>query len=273
MPGPHGQLALITGAASGLGRELAVALAARGDCLYLVDRDLAGLQDLQRQHPAGITRLLACDLGEPAQRAGLIRAMRADVPSLDILINCAGIGSHSSLQQLTPEEVSQVMQVNAVAPLELAAGLYPLLVGSAAGCIVNIGSTAGEATLPSLGLYCASKAALHAFSRAIEMERWGTHVRCLLVILGSLRDTRFGQSIRHPAGGRPGWYRRLDAHPADVARAIVAAIERGQGRLVYPSWYSQALWAAAVFSPLAGLITKVGYRRLRAAAQYLGDRT
>jgi short-subunit dehydrogenase len=260
-----GQAVVITGAASGLGSELALILASRGCHLYLVDRDLAGLQQLQRRLPPGPVRLFDCDLGDPAQRAQLMAAITAEVPRLGLLINCAGIGSHTRLEQLSPGEVSQVLQVNTIAPLELAAGLYPLLAASPAAGLVNIGSTAGEAAMPSMGLYCASKAAVHAFSRATEMELWSTHVRCLLVVLGSLRGTRFAQSIRNPAGGQPGWYRRLDACPAEVARAIIVAVERGDRQLVFPSWYGPVLWVEKVFSPLTRLIIKLGYRQRKAA--------
>jgi short-subunit dehydrogenase len=261
----EGQTALITGAASGLGRELALALAAQGCGLYLVDRDLAGLRDLQRHHPDNMLRVFGCDLADPAQRAGLIAALTSEAPGLNLLINCAGIGSHSSLRQLSPGEVHDILQVNTLAAMELTAGLYPLLAQGPAGCIVNIGSTAGEVAVPSMGAYCASKAALHAFSRSITAELAGTRVRCLLVILGSLRATGFAQSIRHPMTGQPGWYRRLDSRPADAAQAIVAAIQRGQSELIYPKWYGQVLWAARMCSALLPLMTKTGYRRLKPA--------
>lgn len=258
-----GQAAVLTGAASGLGRELALLLAGRGCQLYLVDYDRAGLEQLQRQLPAGQARLYGCDLGDPAQRAQLIAALTAALPCLGLLINCAGVGSHSSLAQLSPEEVSRVLQVNTLAPLELAAGLYPLLAAGPAACLVNIGSTAGEEALPSMGLYSASKAAVHAFSQAVETEVWRTPVRSLLVVLGSLRGTRFARSIRHPAGGQPGWWRRLDASPAEAARAIVAAIEHGRAQLVFPSWYGPVLWLMHVLAPVTSLITKLGYRQRR----------
>ena len=260
-----GQTVLLTGAASGLGRELARALAARGCCLYLVDRDLAGLRVVGQELAGQVVGQHQCDLADPAQRLRLLATVRAELPWLGLLINCAGLGSHSTLPQLSTAEVSQVLQVNTLAPLELAAGLYPLLAAGPAACVVNIGSTAGEAAMPSMSLYCASKAALHAFTRALSVELSGSAVRTLLVVLGSLRDTGFAQSIRHAAGRQSGWYRRLDARPTAVARAIVSAIEHDRPLLVHPAWYGPVLWLTQALAPVTTAVLQVGYRHWRAA--------
>jgi short-subunit dehydrogenase len=181
-------------------------------------------------------RTLACDLADFSQRKRLIE----QIGEIDILINCAGIGSHSKLNQLTVDEVERVMQVNALAPLELVAGLSPLEL------VVNIGSVAGEMNLPSMSLYAAGKSALHAFSRSIQLEG----ARTLLVILGPLRGTDFAQSIAHPRTGQPNWYRRLDLPVETAARLIVDAIKRGRSQLVAPGWYRIIFPLARIFAPL-----------------------
>jgi uncharacterized protein len=227
---------VITGAASGLGRELAELLDKEGCSLILVDRDMASLQNAQAY---------LCDLSDLTQRNKLIEELQIK-GKIDILINCAGIGSHSQLSQLTVNEIERVMQVNTLAPLELIAGLSPLKL------IVNIGSVAGEMNLPSMSLYAASKTSVHAFTRSIQLE----NARTLLVILGPLCGTEFTQSISHPRTGQPNWYRRLDLPVETAARLIVRAMQRGKNQLVAPWWYQIIFILARISSPLIKLFSK-----------------
>jgi len=231
----QGKHILITGAARGLGHEIAALLAAEGCSLTLVDRAPFSFSR---------ARIFACDLADLSQRKRLIDEVESN--GIDILINCAGIGSHSQLNQLTVDEIERVTQVNALAPLELIAGLSPLEL------VVNIGSVAGEMNLPSMSLYAAGKSALHAFSRSIQLEG----AKTLLVILGPLRGTDFAQSIAHPRTGQPTWYRRLDLPVETAARLIVEAMKRGQSQLVAPVWYRLVIPLAKALHPLLGMAAK-----------------
>jgi short-subunit dehydrogenase len=231
----HSKRILITGAARGLGRELALLLEKESCSLILVDRD---------EIPFANTQAHACDLSNPSQRKKLIEELHSE--KIDILINCAGIGSHSQLNQLTVDEIERVMQVNTLAPLELSAGFSPLEL------IVNIGSVAGEMNLPSMSLYAASKTSVHAFTRSIQLEGMQT----LLVILGPLCGTDFTRSISHPRTGQPNWYRRLDLPVETAAKLIVQAMKRGQSQLVAPWWYRIIFLLARIFLPLFGMFAK-----------------
>ena len=237
-----GKIVLLTGAAHGLGCELAHLLDAEACSLYLVDRDAQGLDSVK----AALTNpceTLVCDLSDATQRRELI----TNVENVDILINCAGVGSHSRLTQMTVNEVARVMQINAQAPLELMAGLRPNLT-------VNIGSVAGELRLPSIGLYAASKAAVHAFTQSVALEG----ARTLLVILGPLRGTDFVQSIAHPQTGQPGWYRRLDVPVKMAGRLIVRAMIRGRSRLILPRWYPVIFLLPRLFSSVIKTLSYSG---------------
>jgi short-subunit dehydrogenase len=227
---------LITGAARGLGRELANLLEKEGCSLILVDRDTTSFPN---------TLTYTCDLSDLSQRRKLIEELQAS-HKIAVLINCAGIGSHSRLNQLTVDEVERVMQVNTLAPMELIAGLSPLEL------IVNIGSVSGEMNLPSMGLYAASKSSIHAFTRSIHLES----ARTLLAILGPLRGTDFAQSIAHPHTGQPSWYRRLDLPVETAARLIVRTMKRNKKQLVAPWWYQVVFVLARIFSPLIGVFGK-----------------
>jgi uncharacterized protein len=230
---------LITGSAHGLGHELALLLDKEGCSLILVDRDPVIFSNAQAW---------VCDLSDLSQRKKLIDEMRTR--KVDVLINCAGIGSHSPLNQLTVDEIERVMQINALAPLELIAGLSPLEL------VVNIGSVSGEMDLPSMSLYGASKTAVHAFSHSLQLEG----VRILLAVFGPLRGTDFAQSIAHPRTGQPNWYRRLDLPVQKAAGLIVQAMKRGQGQLIAPWWYRVVFVLAKMFSPLIGLFAPARLR-------------
>jgi len=240
MAGLQNKRILITGAARGLGRELANHLDREGCLLILVDRDMASLQNMKSY---------VCDLSDLSQRRKLIEEMQSEKmqsEKIDILINCAGIGSHSQLNQLTVDEIERIMQVNTLAPLELFVGLSPLEL------VVNIGSVAGEMHLPSMSLYAASKTSVHAFTRSVQLEG----ARTLLVILGPLRGTDFAQSIAHARTGQPNWYRRLDLPVETAARLIVQAMKRGQSQLVAPRWYRIIFLLARMFYPLVRVFSK-----------------
>lgn len=239
---------LLTGAAHGLGRELTHLLDREGCSLYLVDCDALGLASVKAElmNPA-VT--IICDLANSAARRKLIADFTSRLEHLDVLINCAGVGSHSQLSQMTADETEHLMQVNSLAPLELVTGLHPLM--SMDGLTVSIGSVAGEMRLPSVGLYAASKAALHTFTESIGLE--GT--RILLVILGPMSGTNFVSSIAHPRTGQPGWYRRLDVPAKTAARHIVRAMKRGRTRLVLPSWYLVIFVMSRLFAPVIKLLS------------------
>lgn len=259
-----GKTVFITGATKGLGRALALKLDAKGCQLLLVARDTALLAALQQALQTPGSQYFSCDLSDSDARARLAEQILDVRPHLDLLIHCAGVGSHSKLDQLTAEEIRLVLQVNTLAPLELTAKLLPLLPPGKPAGIVAIGSLAGELTIPGMSLYSASKAALHAFSRAVGFELADKDHFSLLVILGALRGTRFMESIRHPAESQRGWYRRLDTEPTEAAALIIRAIEQRRSRLVIPAWYGVLLSLSRLLAPLTVAATRLSYRKFRA---------
>ncbi len=240
----HNKTILVTGAANGLGRELALLLDPLGCSLFLTDRDTDGLSALACEL-SNAPKIFPCDLGDLLERKNLIQAIKSQT-QIDILINCAGIGSHSELHQLTVDEIERILQVNTLAPLELIAGISPHEL------IVNIGSVVGEMHMPSMSLYAASKTSVHSFTRSIQLEG----VRTLLVILGPLSGTDFAQSIANRRTGQPNWYRRLDLPVETAARLIVQAMQREQNQLVVPWWYRIIFVIARIFYPLIRLFSK-----------------
>jgi short-subunit dehydrogenase len=259
----NGKTAFITGASKGLGRDLALALDRRGCRLLLVARDRERLSELQAVLQTPGSQQYPADLCAAGDRASLAQTILAQQTRIDLIIHCAGMGSHSALHKLSEEEINRVLQLNAIAPMVLTAELAPLLPQGESAGVVCIGSVAGELITPGMSLYSASKHALHAFCRALEAELAGQNHFALLVILGALRNTQFSESIRHPASGQPGWYRRLDVDCADAARQVVAAIEKERRQVIIPGWYRPLFALSRLLAPLTRMFTKVAYRQSR----------
>jgi short-subunit dehydrogenase len=267
-----GKTVLLTGASKGLGRALATGLDAYGCRLLLVARSADKLDSLLNDLRTPGSCSFPCDLSDPDARDQLIETIISSEPHLDLLILNAGIGSHSRLDQLTTAEVREVLQLNTLAPLELTAGLQHLLCSEQAlprdepSGIVFIGSLAGDLAIPGMSLYSASKAALHTFSRAVDIESAAHDCFSLLVILGAIRGTNFGDSIRNPRSGprlRGDWYRRLDMNVDQAASRIIRAIQQQKSQLVIPGWYGGLLQLSRLLTPLTRAVARFSYRKFQ----------
>lgn len=173
-------VALITGAASGLGWALCQQLEKAGYALAMVDRDEAGLQQKAALLPPEQCALCtALDLTDQLAMEALASQLRA-LPRLDCLINNAGITHRSLAEQTQPDVIAKVMAVNYQAPVELTLLCLPMLKASH-GQIVNISSMAGW--MPVLGRagYCAAKSAMHQYFEVLRAEIMDDGVNVLMV--------------------------------------------------------------------------------------------
>jgi NAD(P)-dependent dehydrogenase (short-subunit alcohol dehydrogenase family) len=242
------RVTLITGAASGLGWQLARACHARGDALLLTDIDSTGLA--ARIAELGEERVLGLsgDITDPALHKQLIDSCRARFGLLDVLINNAGITHRSPTVNTAPAVFRKVMAVDFHAPLELTLTALPLLRESA-GQVVAIGSMAGW--MPVLGRagYCAAKSALGQAFEVLRAEIARDGIG-LLMVYPSFLDTPIERNALG-ADGRPAAHARSTVgtiRGADwMAAQIVAALHRRQQRL-FPdrgSWLASLLWRLA----------------------------
>ena len=164
--------ALITGASSGIGKELAVALAARGYELLLVARRkdrLASLaQELKSAHGVAVT-VYAMDLAQPGSSAKLEAAVLKDGHSVDVLVNNAGFGTNARVVDENRELVADEIQLNVGTLVDLTIAFLPGMVARKSGAIVNIASTASYQPVPGMAVYAATKAFVRSFTEAV----WG----------------------------------------------------------------------------------------------------
>ena len=241
-------IALITGAASGLGWALARLYHAQGYGLLLTDINASGLAARVTELGADRVIGLAGDITDPALHQQLLHACRERFGRLDVLINNAGITHRSPTCQTNPAVFRQVMAVDYHAPVELTLSALPLLRQSR-GQIIAIGSMAGW--MPVLGRagYCAAKSALGQFFEVLRAEANRDGIRMLLVY-PSFLDTPIDLNALG-ADGKPAGHARStigSIRGADwMAGQILQAQSQGRERL-FPdrgSWLASLLWRIA----------------------------
>jgi short-subunit dehydrogenase len=176
--GTNRPLAVVTGASSGIGRELARELAGDGHDLVLTARREAALQALadELQRKGAAVTVIPADLSRPGAAADLVRDLEARALAVDVLINNAGLGGVGRLDRIDPVRVSEMLQVNIVALTELTRLLLPAMIARRRGRIMLVASTAGFLPGPGMAVYFASKAYVLSLGEALAQELRGTGV-------------------------------------------------------------------------------------------------
>ncbi|AGL17640.1 SDR family oxidoreductase [Actinoplanes sp. N902-109] len=194
-----GRTAVVTGAASGIGEQLAHGLAARGSDLVLLDRDADRLRsvadDVRAAYSGRTVEALDVDLADRAALATAADRVLATHPRLGLLVNNAGVALGGRFDQVTVEEFEWVMAVNFTAPMLLIHRLLPALTAGPGSHLVNVSSLYGLVAPPGQSAYSASKFALRALSEALRSELATDGVGVTTVHPGGVR-TRIAESAR-----------------------------------------------------------------------------
>lgn len=220
-------VALVTGASSGIGLELAKLLAVDGHDLVLVARRKDRLaqikQELEAKHGV-IVHVLAEDLSDPAAADRIHREIQRRKLDVDILINNAGLGLVGSFATTDWEKERSLLQVNMLALTQLTKLLLPAMLRRKRGRILNVSSVAAFVPGPGMALYYASKAYVQSFSEALAEEVAGTGVTITALCPGPTQS-EFAQV----AGmGSAALFRRTVPTAARVAVDGYRAMLRGQ---------------------------------------------
>ena len=170
-----GKTAIVTGAASGIGRAVAERLAREGARVVLGDVNAAGLAKVKAGlgDSAIVQRL---DVSDPAQCASIVRSAVEATGQLDILCNVAGILRIAPVSTFTPDEWNRFIGINLSGPFYMCQAALPHLVATK-GCIVNLASTAGLVGVPYNAPYCASKHGVIGLTRSLALEFANAGVR------------------------------------------------------------------------------------------------
>jgi uncharacterized protein len=262
-PGPS-STALITGASSGIGEAIAHRLAERGHGLTLVarreDRLRALGTELHDEH--GIrAEAIAADLGTKSGRDQVSERLAALGLNVEILVNNAGFGGSGKVHRSDPGRLTQMVQLNCEALVELQARYTPAMAERGRGAVINIASMAAFQPIPGTATYAATKAFVLALSEATHNELSGRGVSVTAVCPGPVK-TEFAEAAGlGDANERlPGFVWTDVEH---VAKDAVEAAEKGN-RVVVPGLMQRAGALLGQHSPRA-LVLPVAKRAWRQA--------
>ena len=239
-----GRTAVITGAAGGIGRAIAVSLAGRGCHLALADVDeigMAGTADLTREYGVRVSRHYV-DVADRAAVAGFPDIVAAEHSGVDILVNNAGVAVGGTFEQVSDEDFEWLFEINFWGVVRMTRAFLPLLRASDDARVVNLSSVYGLVAPPEQAAYSASKFAVRGFSEALRHELEGSRVGVSVVHPGGIA-TAIAEKARVPAGisedeivRRRERYRKLLRLPPEIAgETIVRGIERRQSRILVGS--------------------------------------
>lgn len=185
---------VITGASSGIGRELAITLAKKRHArLVLNARSVSDLEKTKQDVEAngGKAFIIAGDVAEPGMAERLVDRCLQEFGDIDVLINNAGLGHPGQLIHLTPADWERVFAVNFFAPLHAIYRALPHFLKKGGGKIVNISSVAGKVAFPGSVCYASSKFALQGMSEGMAAELASKHIDIVTVCPGWVRTEFF----------------------------------------------------------------------------------
>ena len=225
-----GKRALITGAASGIGRATALLFACEGAAVAVADLDEAGARDVARQIVAdgGRARAIQCDVSRDADCLRAVRDTVEALGGLDILFNNAGIIRRTNLLNTTEEEWDRVMAVNVKSVFLMSRHAIRVMIAAGGGAIVNTASGWGLVGGRNALSYCASKAAVVNMTRAMALDHGAQNIRVNCICPGDT-DTpmlraeaqqldRPAQVFLREAADRP--LQRIGT-PQEIAQAVL----------------------------------------------------
>ena len=243
-----GAAAAVTGAASGIGRALALQLAARACDLALADRDEAGLQavaaEIEKTSPRKVT-VHRVDVSEPEEIAGFAKAATAAHPGLNILINNAGVALLGQFTEIDQPQFEWLMDINFWGVVHSTRAFLPHLSRQGAAHIVNVSSIFGIVAPPGQSAYAAAKFAVRGFSESLrhELQMAESPVRLSVVHPGGVatniaRNSRSGTGVADNTR-RAETIERFDrmakTTPEAAALRIIEGIENNKPRILIGS--------------------------------------
>jgi 3-oxoacyl-[acyl-carrier protein] reductase len=222
----RGRRALVTGAAAGVGRAIALALAREGADLFLIDVDREKLEAVAREARGHGVAVIADirDLAEPAEVSAAVEQLIAAWGGLNILINNAGLTYYGPTEATSAEQWRQIMAVNLLAPVQIFRELLPALAAAEEAHVLNVCSMFGVAPWRKVAAYQTSKHGLVGFTLALRAEYQRPHFGVTALCPGFVATALLeGRAADREA---PAW---IGTTPEKVAAKAIRAIRRNRG--------------------------------------------
>ncbi|MDB5306643.1 MAG: putative oxidoreductase [Gemmataceae bacterium] len=231
-----GRTTVITGASSGIGRALAVALAARGARVGVTARRADRLADLAREIRAtgGTVETAPADVADRPALLAAVRTLEARLGPADLLIANAGMSYHTGAAEMNVPRVEEIMRVNFLGVVYAVEAVLPGMIERGHGHVVGMSSLAAFKGFPGAAAYCASKAALNAYLEGLRIELRSKGVAVTTVCPGFVNTPIVANNPAMP----------FLMEPDEAARRILRALRRRPGVFSFP-------WPLAVLMKLA----------------------
>lgn len=248
-----GKRVLVTGAASGIGRAVALRLAADGAMLFLTDVNevgLAGTVEAARAAGAAVPGHRALDITDYDAVAAFASDIHAGHPAMDMVMNIAGVSAWGTVDQLTHRHWRSMVEVNLMGPIHvIETFLLPMVAAGRGGHLVNVSSAAGLVALPWHAAYSASKFGLRGMSEVLRFDLAQHGIGVSVVVPGAV-DTPLVQTVEIAGVDRDDprvqrWVGRFSSHaitPEKAAAKILAGVARNRF-LIHTSPDIRALYA------------------------------
>lgn len=246
-----GRVAIVTGASSGIGRDVAIGFARRGARVIVVARReerLAGTLDEIRQHVPECESVVA-DVGDPETARRAVSLAREKFGRLDFLVNNAGVSKRKHILDVTREDVDQAVRTNLLGAMYFVLEALPLMVERQEGWIVNVSSIAGRLGNPKESVYSATKFGVTGFTEALYYDLHRRGIRTITIHPGPIA-TEIWETVETPAA-----YKGKLWPVEDVTRAIFHSIEHGKLERTVPRIMGLVPVLKALFPPLVRLGT------------------
>jgi len=223
-----GRVAVVTGASSGIGEEIARLLAARGDLCVLLARRAERLGALAEELGGEAE---PCDVSDRAAVEAVAARVLGRHSRIDLLVNNAGIPGRTRFLDGDPEVIERLVRINYLGGVWCLQAFLPGLRAAEPADVVNIVSVSGVVAGPPSGPYSASKHAQLAFSRTIAAELRGEGIRVHTVKPG------FTETEGFPQTWLPSRVQRVVIGPEDVAAHVLRSLDEGRGETTVPWFY------------------------------------
>ncbi|HEX2477179.1 MAG TPA: SDR family oxidoreductase [Lacipirellulaceae bacterium] len=235
----RGKTALVTGAASGIGRSISVQLAAEGVHLFLLDINEVGLATVVGELQGAGVEVISrrCDVAEPREVSATVAEILSRWNGVDILVNNAGISYYGRTERMSAEHWDKLIRVNLLAHIQFTRELLPSLLARPEAHVLNVCSMFGLVGMPKLAAYTTTKFAMVGFSDSLRAEygRDGLGVTALcpgFVDTNLFASAPLGESQNEPKIPPV----IFCTTPRKVARAAVKAIRRDRRLVVISPW-------------------------------------
>lgn len=264
-----GKIALVTGAASGIGRAIALRLAREGADLCLLDIDDVGLADTSSAVRSEGAQVLSrhCDVSQPTQIAAGVRHVLEQWGAVDLLVNNAGITYYGETAQMSAQHCERVLAINLHAPIHFTRELLPTLLDRPEAHVLNVASFFGLIGTRRLAAYTSSKFGLVGFSESLRAE-YGRQGLGVTALCPGFVDTRLFESA--PLGEDrkenklpPRW---MLTTPEKIANRALKAIYRNQALVVIQPYARLAYFGKRFFPGVLDWANHLSRRQSKTAS-------